>query len=298
MKIGVVAPIAAEDAGSAAVPRYSEIRAFARQAEEAGFDAVWIYDHLLYRYPDAPTEGVWESWTLLSALAEATTRVELGALVMCVPFRNPAVLAKMAVTLDEVSNGRFILGLGAGWHQPEFDAFGVPFDHKVDRFEEAIQIIAPLLREGRVDFAGAHYKATNCEILPPGPRRGGPPILVGTSGPRMLRLTARYADQWNACWLGRVEALAAPRAALEAACAAEGRDPATMAVTVGVIVDYEAATADPAKALIGSPEEIAAALGEYERAGVAQVICSLRPTTAAALSRLTEALALYRAARA
>jgi alkanesulfonate monooxygenase SsuD/methylene tetrahydromethanopterin reductase-like flavin-dependent oxidoreductase (luciferase family) len=130
MKIGVVLPIT-EDEPSGQPPGYAEIRALALQAEAAGFDSLWIIDHLLFRFPDKPTPGVWEGWTLLAALAEATKRVELGSLVLCTAFRNPALLAKMAATVDEISGGRLILGVGAGWHQPEFDAFGLPFDHRV-----------------------------------------------------------------------------------------------------------------------------------------------------------------------
>jgi alkanesulfonate monooxygenase SsuD/methylene tetrahydromethanopterin reductase-like flavin-dependent oxidoreductase (luciferase family) len=100
----------------------------------------------------------------------------------------------MAVTLDEVSGGRFILGIGAGWNEPEFRAFGLPFDRRVDRFEEALQIIVPLLREGRVDFQGRYYSARDCELAPRGPRSGGPPVVIGAQQPRMLRLAARYAD--------------------------------------------------------------------------------------------------------
>ncbi|HEX9371267.1 MAG TPA: LLM class flavin-dependent oxidoreductase [Roseiflexaceae bacterium] len=152
MKIGVVMPIA-EDDERRATPGYAEIRGIALQCEAAAFDSIWVFDHLLFRFPDQPTAGIWEIWTILSALSEATARVQLGTLVMCVPFRNPALLAKMAGTLDEVSGGRLILGLGAGWHKPEFDAFGAPFDHRVERFEEALRIIVPLLRERRVDFS-------------------------------------------------------------------------------------------------------------------------------------------------
>src|ERR671938_862468 len=169
MKIGVVVPLdAAPETGH--VVRYADTRAFALQAAATGFDSLWLYDHLLYRAPHQPTHGIWEAWTVLSALAEATTQVELATVVLCTPFRNPAILAKMAVTLDEVSGGRVILGLGAGWHQPEFEAFGVPFDHRVSRFEEALQIIGPLLRQGRVDFSGTYYAARNCELIPRGPR--------------------------------------------------------------------------------------------------------------------------------
>ena len=179
-----------------------DIREAALQAESDRFDSVWIADHLLFEW-DGQRRGIWESWTLLAALAEATTRIELGALVMCTAFRNPALLAKMADAVDEVSAGRLILGLGAGWHEPEFRAFGYPFDHLASRFEDALRIIAPLVRGDAVDFQGAFERAVDCVSLPRGPRPEGPPILIGASRPRMLRLTAELADAWNTCWLGR-----------------------------------------------------------------------------------------------
>jgi probable F420-dependent oxidoreductase len=299
MKIGVVLPIA-EDETPEQILSYADIRALALQAEAANFDSLWIVDHLLFRFPDKPTLGIWEGWTLLTALAEATERVELGSLVLCTAFRNPALLAKMAATVDEISGGRLILGLGAGWHQPEFDAFGLPFDHRVDRFQEALQIIVPLLRTGQVDFNGNYYQARNCELRPRGPRPDGPQILVGAGRPRMLRLTARHADSWNTCWLGQPTALAERRAALEAACAEEGRDPKTLAVTVGVSITYTApgetapTTLDPAKTLSGSPEEIAAALDGYAQLGVAHLTCALDPFNAQSLAWLAEAVQHYR----
>jgi alkanesulfonate monooxygenase SsuD/methylene tetrahydromethanopterin reductase-like flavin-dependent oxidoreductase (luciferase family) len=173
-----------------------------------------------------------------------------------------------------------VLSGGARCNSP---SLGIPFDHKVDRFEEALQIIVPLLREGRVRFHGAHYRAVDCEIVPRGPRSQGPPVLIAASGPRMLRLTARYADCWNTAWLGPAGTLGERRFALEAACAAEGRDPATLAVTVGVSVDYSGPArsaqtpASSPQALSGSPEEIASGLRGYAEAGVAHVICALTP---------------------
>jgi probable F420-dependent oxidoreductase len=292
MKIGIAMPTM-QDRATGTVQRYAQIRAMARETEAAGLDSIWLFDHLFMRRPERPTEGAWEIWTMLSALAEATERVELGTLVMCVPFRNPALLAKMADTLEEVSGGRLILGLGAGWHQPEFDAFGYPFDHLASRFEEALQIIRPLLRDGRVDFRGSYNSAPNCELTPRGPRPAGPPILIGSYKPRMLRLTAQYADAWNTNWLGTVEALAEPRAAMEAACREVGRDPRTLEVTVGVTVSYrEGDRPDPLKALSGSAEEIAAGLRGYADAGVGHVICALSPNNGETLGRFTEAFKL------
>lgn len=170
MKIGLVLPLAEYPWKQ---PSYPEIRSLALAAEDAGFDSLWVFDHLLFRGPDGPAEGIWESWTVLSALAEATRRVELGTFVLCTAFRNPAVLAKMAVTLDAVSGGRLILGLGSGWHRPEFDAFGIPFDHRVDRFEEALRIILPLLRTGRLArFEGRYHRVEDAELRPAGVRPG------------------------------------------------------------------------------------------------------------------------------
>ena len=297
MKIGAFLPFAETDDGE--IADYGELRAFALQAEESGFDSIWMADHLLFRHPDQPTRGVWEALTTVAALAEATKRVELGTLVLCTSFRNPALLAKMAINLDAISGGRLLLGLGAGWHEPEYDAFSYPFDRRVDRFEEAMQIIAPLLRDGHVDFAGNYYSAKNCEITPRGPRPQGPPILIGSSGPRMLGILARYADQWNTCWLGQpaLGPLAERRARLEAACRDAGRDPASVAVTVGVSVACPGYNKpiDPALMLSGTAEEIAAGLREYAALGVAHVMLWPQPHTRDGLAHLAEALRVYRA---
>lgn len=295
MKIGLIIPLAEGD--NQQTPGYGFLRDYARQAEALGADSIWVYDHLLYRWPsDTHTYGIWESWTLLTALAEATEKVELGALVLCVPFRNPALLAKMATTLDEISNGRLILGLGAGWHQPEFEAFDYSFTHLASRFEEALQIIVPLVRDGQVDFQGQYYSANKCEIRPRGPRPQGPPILIASSGPRMLKLTAQYADQWNTAWFGTVDRIAESRARLGEACQIVGRDPNTLAVTVGVMVAYPQAGEElppPEKALSGSPQQIAAELQRYAEAGVEHVICNLDPPTPESLAEFGKALAIY-----
>ncbi len=301
MKIGFILPLG-EDSTLGRAPTWPEIRSLALQAEGAGFDSVWVYDHLLYRFPERDTMGVQECWSVLSALAGVTERVELGTLVMPTIWRNPALLAKMAVTVDEISGHRLILGLGTGFHEPEFAAFGYPFDHRVDRFEEALQVIGPLLREGRVDFEGTYVSAPNCEIRPASTRNGSIPILVASHGPRMLRLTGAHADAWNTAWLGDVSALASRRAALEEACAATGRDPNSLTITVGVHIAPPAAPDaephDPARVLSGTPEEIAAGLLAYRDAGVDHVICgALAATThdytAQVIALTAAALAVY-----
>ena len=271
---------------------YAAIRDMALRIEAAGFDSVWLYDHLLYRWPGQPTDGIWECWTMLAALAEATQRVQLGTMVLCTPFRNPAVLAKMAATADEVSGGRLLLGLGAGWHQPEFDAFGVPFDHRAARFEEAMKIIRPLLRDGRVDFAGRYYSARDCEIIPRGPRPDGVPLMIAGLGPRMLRLAVRYADSWNTAWHGRPESVVPNLVRIQSACREQGRDPASLPVTAAVGVHFpdlgpSGAIRDP---LVGSTEEIAAALSGYAQLGIHHVMIEFAPHTPAALDRLAAAL--------
>lgn len=296
MKIGVVINHM-QDQASGVTLRYPEMRALAQRAEAGGFDSIWLFDHLLFRYTPEATIGIWECWTLLSALAEATKRVELGTLVLCNPFRNPALLAKMAHTLDEVSNGRVILGMGAGWHQPEFDAFGYDFERRVDRLQEALQIMKPLLQGERVDFSGTHYQARDCVITPLGPRPGGIPLLIGGGKPRMLRLIAQYADQWNTAWLGGPQQLAERLTRIRDACAAVGRDPATLAVTVGVqaaFPDLGETRSMAREPLGGSAEALAEAFHGYEQAGAAHLIMNPTPYGLPALERLIAAIGLYR----
>jgi alkanesulfonate monooxygenase SsuD/methylene tetrahydromethanopterin reductase-like flavin-dependent oxidoreductase (luciferase family) len=279
---------------------YDSIRAVAQQAEADGFDSIWLADHLFYRNPGEQTRGIWECWTMLSALAQATERVEIGTLVLCNSLRNPAILAKMATTADEVSHGRLILGIGAGWNEPEYQAFGVPFDHRVDRFEEALQIVKPLLQDGHVDFAGQYYQARDCEIAPRGPRLAGPPLMVGSEvGPRMLRLTAQYADLWNVGYMGEPETLSAPRAKLEVACRKVGRDPATIGITAFIGLWFPDLQPTKPSAfdspLTGSVQEIAAAMRGYMELGVEHIMFQSAPDTPESRQRLSEALGLYRA---
>lgn len=301
MKVGLVLPLAEYPWRQ---PSYGEIRALALQAEDSGFDSVWVFDHLLFRDAQGPSEGIWESWTVLSALAEATDRVELGTLVLCTAFRNPAVLAKMAVTLDEVSRSRLVLGLGCGWHAPEFEAFGIPFDHRVDRFEEALQIILPLLRTGRADFSGRHHRLRDGELRPHGPRPGGPPVLVGARGPRMTALAARYADLWNGCWFGSPAGAEETLARVRETCLREKRDPATLGITLGVNVrvedgtrlDADATPPSAADLLSGSPQDVAHGLLTYASLGVDHLVLNLNPHHRDTQRQLSAALRLYRAA--
>lgn len=298
MKIGLVLPPGAIGAPGRALS-YRELRAFARQAEAQGLDSIWVYDHLSFEFPDRPPQAVREGWTVLTGLAEATERVELGTFVICTAFRNPALLAKMAVTLDELSNQRLILGLGAGWHEPEFTRFGLPFDHLADRFEEAIQIIAPLVRAGKVDFEGTYYAANACELLPPPTRPI--PLMIAAKQPRLMRLTAQYADSWNLNQLAQAEDLREKQDALLAIAERAGRDPATLGVTAGVNIafpDLPESTNLPGgtapRSLHGSPEQIAAELRAFAALGVSHLMAWLYPLTPEAVNRLAEGARLAR----
>jgi probable F420-dependent oxidoreductase len=297
MKIGFVI-IIADMKDLQRAHRYKEVREMALQAEALGFDSIWLYDHLLYRPEQVPdTIGIWECWTILSALAEATERVELGTLVICNSFRNPAILAKMAHTIDDVSGGRLILGIGAGWNKPEYDAFGIPFDHRVDRFEEALQIIKPLLKQGRVDFEGKYYQALDCEIKPKSPRVNGPPLMVGSFEPRMMRLTAKYADMWNTAYLHKPESLEEPLSKLRLACQEEGRNLSTLEITAAVGLGYPDLGEPPSfldEYLSGTDEEIALAMKGYEDSGVSHLMFHCAPYNLESLDRLARSLKIYR----
>ncbi len=296
MKVGLFV-FTADDRYDHSVRHYETIRGIAQQAEADGFDSIWLADHLLYRNPGEPTRGVWESWTMLSALAEATRRVELGTLVTCNSIRNPAVLAKRATAVDEVSRGRLILGVGAGWNEPEYQAFGLPFDHRVDRLEEALQIIGPLLKKGHVDFAGRYYQARNCDNVPRGPRPNGPPVMVGGEGPRMIRLAAQYADIWNTGYTGRPATMSDRFGKLDAACKEVGRERATIGITALIclwfpdLIQKKPSFAD--QPLTGTPQEIADAMRGYADLGVQHIMVQCEPYTPESRRRLTEALRLY-----
>jgi probable F420-dependent oxidoreductase len=293
LKVGIMLPDTEREMGGRSA-RWADLLAMARTAEEAGFDSLWVADHLIFRFENEEPRGPWECWSLLSALAAVTSRVEIGPMVSCTAFRNPALLAKIADTVDEISGGRLILGLGAGWHEPEYRAFGYPFDHRVGRFEEALTIVHGLLRDGQIDFSGTYYEARECELRPRGPRPGGPPIMIGTTGERMLRLTARHAALWNAWGANSPDRIPALREKVDAACAAVGRAPATLERTVTVLIDLPNRTGRPPREkgpfLSGTPEEIAGAFRGYAREGITHIQAVLDPNTVAGIEALAPVL--------
>ena len=270
--------------------RWPELLDMIRAIEDLGFDSIWLGEHLLYRWRDREPRGPWEAWTMMAAVATATSRVEFGPLVACTNFHNPALLAKQAATIDEISGGRLVLGLGAGWNETEFRAYGYPYDHRIDRFGEAFTIIRTLLRVGAIDFDGRWYQARDCELLPRGPRPGGPPLMIGSNGPRMLRMTLPYVDAWNSGFSdigNRPDGVQALRDRVDDACRDVGRDPADVERTVAVLVrlrggagrvsgDYAENQAPPVE---GSPAEIAETLRGFAREGIAHVQLVLDPIT-------------------
>ena len=294
LKLGLLLPDH-EGLYSGAMPRWRDLRELARLGEEIGFDSLWVCDHLINQWPDGSPRGTWECWSDLSALAALTERVELGTLVVCTAFREPALLAKMADTVEEISGGRLILGIGAGWNEAEFRAFGYPFERRVSRFEEALTIIRGLLRDGQIDFRGKFYAVRDCELRPRGPRLGGPPILIGSTAPRMLDLLARHGDAWNAwySWTGNnAEGVPPLSAKVDAACREAGRDPEAIMRTATVYVKVGASGyAEPdVTALSGSAEEIAAGLRAYAGAGVSHLQIRLEPNTPAGLEAFAPVL--------
>lgn len=294
MRIGVQLPEVEREVG------WGEVVDIARTVEDCGFDSIWVGDHLLYR-DDLGSSGPWEAWTSLAALAQATERVMLGPLVAATSFHSPAMIAKMASTVDEISGGRLILGLGAGWNRVEYDAFGFPFDHRVSRFEEAFTIIRTLVREGSIDFEGRYYTMRGTELLPAA--RPDMPILLGSNGPRMLRIGAPHIDMWNTwhVWFGnRARGLPPLMAELERACAEVGRDPAAIEKTAAVYVELSRGAGrragseerPEAPPINGSREEMARVLHEFETMGLDHLQIVLDPIDAAGVEELASVVGL------
>ena len=296
MKIGIQLPEVEWE-----VP-FPEYLAMAKAAEEVGFDSIWVGDHLLYDLPDGP-RGPWEAWTTLTAIAAVTEPVEIGPLVASTSFHAPPMLAKQAATVDAVSEGRLIVGLGAGWNRREYDAFGFAYDRRVSRFEEAFTIIRSLLRDGEIDFHGEFYDADRCVLHPRSPRPQGPPLMVGSTGPRMLGITLPHVDAWNVWWSdygNTPEGFAAQKAEVDALAASLGREPSDIEATAAVLVqldggggrlmgDYGAeARVEP---ITGSASEIADQLAAFGAAGAAHIQVVVDPITRASIEWLGDVLA-------
>jgi alkanesulfonate monooxygenase SsuD/methylene tetrahydromethanopterin reductase-like flavin-dependent oxidoreductase (luciferase family) len=278
-----------------------EYVAMARAAETAGFDSIWIGDHLLYRGDGRPERGPWEAWTMLSALAAVTERVQLGPLVACAGFHPPGLIAKMAATVAEISRGRFVLALGAGWNEPEFSAFGLPFDNRVSRFEESFTIIRRLLAGERVTLRGRYWEADDAILLPPPTRR--PRLMIGSNGARMLSMTLPHVDTWNTWYedyRNSPEGFAALNDRVSNAARDAGREPGEIERSACVLVVLDRSAGErphtpDAPPVEGSPEQIATALRELAEAGADEAILVVSPISERSIRELAEVIAILRA---
>ena len=278
--------------------RWPEYAAMARAAEEVGFDSVWVGDHLLYRGDGRPERGPWDGWTLLAGVAGVTQRVAIGPLVACTAFRRPGVLARTAVAVDELSGGRLVVALGAGWNETEFRAFGIPFEHRIARFKEAFEIIRRLLDGERVTFAGVYEAVADAVLLPKPARR--PPLMVGTLGVQMLDVTIPYVDAWNIWyeWYGNTpEGFAEANTIVDERARLVGRDPRAILRSACVLVvldrrSSERPLASGVRPLDGSAERVAAGLRDLAEAGAEEAILVASPITERSIRHLGEVLAV------
>jgi alkanesulfonate monooxygenase SsuD/methylene tetrahydromethanopterin reductase-like flavin-dependent oxidoreductase (luciferase family) len=278
--------------------RWPELRAMALRAEALGFDTVWTPDELLWRATDPIPLGHWEGVAMAAAVAAVTSRIKVGTWVMSALHRNAGITAKAAETLDEISGGRFVFGLGSGHAGPQAHAFGLPEDKVFARFEEALRIIVPLLRDGHADVEGTWHVARGLTQKPQGPRPGRIPIMIGVLGPKGQRLAAQHADIWS-CYATEksdISELGPRMATLDAACADVGREPATLGRSAGIFVSPLESKPDPTgEQITGSPERIADAIRPIRDGGYTQVELALTPPTVAAVEALAPVLELLRA---
>jgi len=264
--------------------RWPEYLAMARAAEEVGFESIWLGDHLLYRGDGREERGPLEVWTLLAAIAAVTERVAIGPLVACASFHPPGLIAKMAATVDDVSRGRLVLGLGAGWNETEYRAFGLPYDHRVSRFEESFEIVRRMLAGERVTLEGRFWQAEDLVLLPPPERRI--PLMIGSNGERMLSIALPHVDWWNT-WYDRygntAEGFAELNGLVTAAAERAGRDPAEVARSTAVLVELDPdAVKRPHSDQRSAPvslDALPAHLAALEEAGADEAILILRPIT-------------------
>lgn len=277
------------------VVRWPEIRAMAVLAEDSGFDSVWVGDHFLY--PDET--GPYEAWTQLAAIAAVTSRIELGPLVAAVPFHQPPVLAKLAWTVDEIADGRLVLGVGAGWNETEFRALGLPFTSRVERFEEGFSIIRRLIAGEKVTSAGHHYDIEGCVLLPPTRRTTPMPLMIGSTGPRMLAITLPYVSAWNA-WFSEFDNLPQNVPALldrfGAACERAGRDPADIEKSVALLLDFgsSAPRNHSTNPVTGSVAQMAEAVARVVEAGIDHIQFVLDPITAESIVQAASVVDIVR----
>jgi alkanesulfonate monooxygenase SsuD/methylene tetrahydromethanopterin reductase-like flavin-dependent oxidoreductase (luciferase family) len=279
---------------------WPEYAALAGAAEEVGFDSIWVGDHLLYRDDGREERGPLDAWSLLAALAVVTNRVQLGPLVACTAFSPPGLLARRAAAVQDISGGRLVLGLGAGWNETEFRAFGLPFDHRASRFGECFEIIRRLLAGERVTFDGQFERVQDAVLLPRPAEP--PPLMIGSTGERVLRLSLPHANGWNIWfdWFGNTATgFAKENSRVTEMLKAVGRNPSDVlrSATVWVAIDGARGNrphADDVPPVTGSPESIADQLREFAAAGVEEAILVVSPITEPTVRMLGTAIAALR----
>jgi probable F420-dependent oxidoreductase len=288
MKVGVQLPEVEREV------RWPEYARLARAAEETGFDSIWVGDHLLYRGDVRPERAPWDCWTLLAGLALVTERVELGPLVACTAFREPGLLARAAASVDEVSAGRLRVAVGAGWNEDEFRAFGLPFDHRVSRFEESFEIVRRLLAGERVTFRGRYHEVDDALLLPAPARR--PPLMVGGDGERLLAATLPYVEAWNT-WFNRFgnrpEGFVALNERIDDACRKAGRDPRTLVRSACLLVEIDGGAGERSSDAASPPipdDQLPTLLDAFAEAGVDEAILVLDPINEHSIRSLRTAL--------
>ena len=298
MSLSLMLPIAEMNAvdNDSPVEGFWDIVALAKLALEVGYDMLWVPDHFILKLErhGGEARGVWDCWTTAAGIAAALPGTPIGTMVACTGFHNPASIAKMAESIDSISQGNFVLGLGCGWHQDEYEMFGFPFDHRVDRFEEALQIISPLLRTGRANFEGTYAQAREAVNFPRGPRwrEGGVPILFGAQQPRMMRLTARYADAWDADWQNDPAVVAGLMQKLDEACLAVGRDPEGLIRTGGTQFKLGEHPFDW-KPVSGSVDEMVATMHAFAALGLRDYRATPSPCTPETLEAFAKVIEAF-----
>lgn len=288
MSLGLMVPIRDGSMGGD-MPRFEDLVEIATQARDVGFEVIWIPDHFTMEH-DGGLAGTWECWTMMAAVAARVPGIQIGPLVSCTGFRNPGLIAKMTETMDEISGGRFILGLGAGWNELEYRQFGYPFDYRASRFEEAVQIIHPLLRDGYADLAGRFFQANEAMNQPRGPRPDGVPLLIGSNGKRLLKTVAGYADAWNSDWEAEPARMAALIGNVDASCEEIGRSPGTLIKTGSTRFAMDDDVPQQPGMMRGSVDEIVERMVAFRDLGLQHLVCGLEPRTLSTVQKFGEVI--------
>ncbi len=276
---------------------WAEMKAMAETAEAVGLDAIWVGDHLLYE-DNGVRRGPWEAWSLLAGVAAVTSRVRIGPLVAALPFHHPAVLAKAAAAVDSIAGGRLLFGVGAGWNQIEFEAFGLPYDRRVARFAEAFTIVRRLLDRERVEFEGEFYQLAGAELIPP--PIGPIPMMIGSNRPKMLAIALPHVQWWNTWYSGfdnDVDQLPALLDSIDQACLRANREPRSLLRSVAVYLGFgeRSERRTGGTPWWGSADDHLSRLEAMAAAGVDEVIGILDPITAETVEKFGSIAARFRA---